>query len=173
MNKNTPYYLIAIGLFILLKFWMGTFDNDQLQFLLKPTDKVFGLVTGTHSDYSSDNGFFYYKFNILIDKSCSGYNFLLLCFVMLYFQIIRFANQPGFKLLLLVSCLGIAYILTILINSSRIIISVVQQNAKVDFLTLEPHIIHESIGVVTYLLFLLITYFLTDKILNKKYAQLT
>ncbi len=173
MTKNTPYYLIAIGLFVLLKFWIGTFDNDQLQFLLKPTDKVFGLVTGTHSDYNSESGYFYDKFNILIDKSCSGYNFLLLCFVMLYFQVIRFTKQIRFKLLLLPISLGFAYTLTILINSSRILISAVLQNAKFNFLTFEPHIIHESIGVVTYLSFLLITYFLTDKILNKKYAQLT
>jgi len=173
MNKNTLYYLIAIGLFVLLKFWIGTFDNDQLQFLLKLTDKVFGLVTGIHSDYNSESGYFYDKFNILIDKSCSGYNFLLLCFVMLYFQVIRFSKQTRFKLLLLPVSLGFAYTLTILINSSRILISAVLQNAKFDFLTFEPHIIHESIGVVTYLSFLLITYFLTDKILYKKYAQLT
>ncbi len=170
MNKNTLYYLIAIGLFILLKIWIGTFDNDQLQFLLKPTDKVFGLVTGTISDYNSESGYFYDKLNVVIDNSCSGYNFLLLCFVMLYFQVVRFAKQIKFKLLLLPASLCFAYILTIFINSSRIIISVVIQNAKFDFLTLEPHIIHESIGVVTYLSFLLITYFLTDRILNKKYA---
>ncbi len=173
MNKNTPYYLIAIGLFVLLKFWIGTFENDKLIFLLKPTDKIFELVTGTHSEYNSESGFYYGKFNIVIDKSCSGYNFLLLCFVMLYFQIIKYAKQFKFKLLLLFGSLSIAYVLTILINSSRIIISVVFQNAKFDFLNLEPHIIHESIGVITYLSFLLITYFLTEKILNKKYAQLT
>lgn len=173
MNKNIPYYLIAIGLFVLLKFWIGTFDNDQLQFLLRPTDMIFGLLTGSHSVYSSESGFFYEKFNILIDKSCSGYNFLLLCFIMLYFQIIKYEKQLKYKFLLLFVSLFIAYILTLLINSSRIIISVFIQNGKFDLFNFEPHIIHESIGVLTYLIFLVITYFLTNKILEKKYAKST
>jgi exosortase K len=173
MNKNIPYYLIAIGLFVLLKFWIGTFDNNQLIFLLIPTDKIFELVTGTQSEYNSEIGFFYDKLNIVIDKSCSGYNFLLLCFVMLYFQLVKYAKQFKFKLVLLFGSLSIAYFLTILINSSRIIISVVFQNVKFDFWDFEPHILHESIGVLTYLSFLLITYYSTEKILNKRYAQLT
>ena len=90
MNKNTLYYLIAIGLFVLLKFWIGTFDNDQLQFLLKLTDKVFGLVTGIHSDYNSESGYFYDKFNILIDKSCSGYNFRITSYNVCYTKLLRY-----------------------------------------------------------------------------------
>lgn len=92
---------------------------------------------------------------------------------MLYFQVIRFVKQIKFKLLLLPISLSITYILTILINSSRIIISIVLQNSKLYILNFKPHIIHEAIGVVTYLSFLLITYFLTEKILNKNYAKLT
>lgn len=173
MNKNTPYYLVAIAIFTLLKFWLGTFDNDKLVFLLKPTDKIFELATGVKSYYTTENGYYYDKFNIVIDKSCSGYNFLLLCFIMLYFQVIKYTEKAKYKLLLLPIGLSIAYVLTIFINSSRILISVVIQQATVDFLNFDPGIIHEAIGVVTYLSFLLITYLITEKILNKKYAQLT
>lgn len=170
MNKNITYHLIALGIFVLLKFWMGTFNNDQLTFLLKPTKYVFELVTGSQSVYSAESGYFYNAFNIVIDKSCSGYNFLLLCFVMLYFQMLKYAKQQKIKLLLLIASFIGAYLLTILINSSRIIISVLLQDSPIESVGVEPHIIHESIGVVTYLSFLLITYFLTDNLLKKKYA---
>jgi hypothetical protein len=40
MNKNLGYYLFAIGVFVLLKFWFGTFENDKLTFLLKPTNAM-------------------------------------------------------------------------------------------------------------------------------------
>ncbi len=170
MNKNLGYYLFAIGVFVLLKFWFGTFENDKLTFLLKPTNAIIELVTGTSAEYSSESGFYYHNFNFVIDKSCSGYNFLLLCFLMLYFQIIRYVKRHKYKFLLSFGCFALAYVLTILINSSRILISVVFQNASFAALNIDPGIIHESIGVVTYLSFLLITYVVIEKILNKKYA---
>jgi hypothetical protein len=40
-------------------------------------------LTGSHSVYISDKGYYHDNLNILIEKSCSGFNFLLLCFCML------------------------------------------------------------------------------------------
>lgn len=174
-SKNIPYYLIAIGLFVLFKFGFTYANNDNLLFLLKPTDKLVGLLTGSNSIYISDKGFFYNQLNIVIDKSCAGFNFWVLTFLMLTFLGLKYFDSNIKKLLAIPLALIGAYFLTIFVNTSRIFASIVIQNQMSDFLENQKHIIHETIGIVTNLTFLILTYFIIDRILIKKIhnAELT
>ncbi len=173
MNKNLPYYLLALSLFGLLKLWLGTFDNQELYFLLKPTDAIFSLVSGSKSVFTAQNGFFHERYQMVIEKSCSGYNFMLICFLMLYFLIIKFVKSRAFKVVWLLGALGISYVVTVFINSSRILVSVSLQDSIENLLHLDAALTHQSIGVLTNLTFLIIIYLLVEKIIIKKYAQLT
>jgi exosortase K len=171
LNKNIPYYFLVIGIFVLLKFWMGTFENEALAFLLRPTNEIIELLTGSHSVYEPELGYFYNDFNVVVDKSCSGYNFLLLCFVMTFIQVLRYLRRSIHKVLLLFTASAFAYVFTVLVNSARIVVTLFFQDLLVDLLNLSQNVVHESLGVITYLTFLLTIYLLIEKVLNNKYAQ--
>jgi exosortase K len=175
-SKNTPYYLITIGIFILLKFAFTLAVNDQLIFLLKPTDKIVELLTGSHAMYFSEKGYYHDSLNILIEKSCSGFNFMLLCFCMLTFLLLKHTEKPTHKLIIIPISLLLSYLLTIFVNASRIFVSIIVQHQASRFLTDRPHlIIHEIVGIITNLMFLIIIYYLSEKFLTNKYqnAKLT
>ena len=172
-NANIFFYLGATALFILLKFWLGTFGNNQLFFLLGPTNKIVEFVSGTDAIYSPGSGFFYGSLNVVIDKSCSGYNFLLLCYLMLFYLGVRHMKKASSKWLVFPAAFISAYILTLFINASRILVSVVLQPRIMALTNLPPGILHESIGVLTNLFFLIAIYTLVEKILIRKYAKLT
>ena len=175
-NKNIPFYLTTIGLFILLKFGYTLADNDSLILLLKPTDKIVGLLTGSHSVYFSDKGYYHDNLNILIEKSCSGFNFLLLCFCMLTFLFLKYANKTIFKFLSIPVALIASYFLTIFVNASRIFASIIMQQQANNILSERPHLIlHEIVGVITNLTFLILIYIVSEKFLTNKYqnAKLT
>ena len=70
MNRNIPYYLTAAGLFVLLKIGYTFVGNNDLTFLLKPTDKLVELLTGSRAVYTTENGYFHSALNIVIEKSC-------------------------------------------------------------------------------------------------------
>ncbi len=171
MIKNIAYYAVAIVLFVLLKFWFSTLQTDELLFLLAPISKILELSTGELSVYSSEHGFYYDRFNIVIDKSCSGYNYLLICFMVFYFQTVGHVKSTRCKILLVPVSLMLSYVLTIFVNSSRILVLLVSQDKISSLLHLDLRIVHEAIGVVTYLLFLIISYLATEKILNKQHAK--
>ena len=175
-NKNIPYYLTTIGLFILLKFGYTIADNDNLIFLLKPTEKIVGFLTSSHSFYLSDKGYYLVNLNILIEKSCSGFNFMLLCFCMLTFLLLKYADKIFFKYLIIPFSLVVSYLLTILVNTSRIFVSIIMQQQANNFLPDRPHLIlHEIVGVITNLTFLILIYIILEKFLTNKYqnAKLT
>ena len=174
-NKNIPYYLTAVGLFILLKFGFTHADNNDLTFLIKPTDKLVGLLTGSHSIYLSDSGYFHEHLNIIIDKSCSGFNFWVLCFLIFTYLTVKYSDENLSKILSIPCALIGAYLLTIIVNTSRIFASIVVQYQTKNIFLNQQHIIHEAIGIITNLSFLILVYILIEKILinrrhNAKFA---
>ena len=162
-------------IFIFLKFGFTIADNDDLTFLLKPTDKFVGLLTGTNSIYFSDKGYFHNTLNILIDKSCAGFNFWSLSFLMLTFLGLKYSNNKSKRIFIIPLALIVAYLFTIFTNTSRIFVSIVIQNQTSNIIESQQHNIHELIGIITNLSFLILVYFSTNEILIKRshYAKLT
>ena len=172
-RKNIPYYLTAIGLFILLKLGYTMAGTDDLIFLLSLTDKIVELSTGSQSVFIQGSGYFHQQLNILIDKSCSGFNFWLLCFLMLTFLTLKYSDNKAGKVSAVVSSFIGAYVLTILVNSARICTLIIIQNQNFP-LTKHP-IVHESVGITTNLTFLILIYLSVERVLinrntNAKFA---
>jgi len=171
-----PFYLAIIGLFILFKFLYRSADNNLLLFLLKPTSQIVSFLTGSSYVYSADSGFYYNSLNIIIEKSCSGFNFLLISFCATAFLFIKHTDNLIFKLIAIPTSLIVAHLLTILVNSARIFASIIVQQQANIFLPSRPHlIIHEIIGVTTNLSFLIVFYYVLEKLLANKFqnAKLT
>ena len=159
----------------MLKFGYTLADNNNLNFLLKPTDKLVGLLTGSHSVYLSESGYNHEHLNIIIDKSCSGFNFWILCFLLLTYLTIKYFDKTLNKILTIPTALIGVYLLTIFVNTSRIFASIVVQTHTKNILLNHQHIIHEAIGIITNLTFLILAYILIEKLLiykqhNAKFA---
>ena len=159
---------MAIGLFVILKFCYTHADNGNLLFLLKPTNTIVCFLTGSQSVYSTDNGYYYEALNILIDRSCSGFNFWILSFLLYTFLFLKYINKTALKTLVIPISFICAYILTIFTNSSRIFASIIVQNHSENFSPDTQHLIHEAVGIITNLTFLVLAYYLTEKKLRAK-----
>jgi exosortase K len=137
--------------------------------LIAPTNYLIELITSSPAQYAAESGYFHKELNIVIEKSCSGFNFWILCFIMLAFLALNYCSSYKQKILVLPTALFISYILTIFANSSRIILSILGQNAANDFIHPRPHLIlHNVIGTFVYLFFLIISYLVLNYILKKK-----
>jgi len=167
-NKKIIFYLITIIIFIVLKFAYSYANLVDLKFILYPTDKIVSLITNSSSQYISEVGFFHEKYNFIIEKSCSGFNFWALCFIMLSFLSIKHLNSKLNQAIAILFVLFISFFLTIFVNSSRIIVSIVVQNQASYYMSNNPHtVIHEIIGIIINLSFLILIYFLAEYFLNK------
>jgi exosortase K len=160
--------LIAIGIFILLKLGYTVADNNDLKFLLSPTNYLVELVTNSSSQYNSESGHFHKELNIVIEKSCSGFNFWTLFFIMMSFMLLNFYKSNTKKIFALPLALFFSYFLTIFANTSRIILSIAGQKTADNFITPRPHfVLHEIIGTFVYLFFLIASYLVINFILKK------
>ena len=171
-NKNIPHYLAGVGLFILLKFGFTVADNNALAFLLKPTNRLVELLTSSQSLYLPDNGYYHESLNIIIDKSCSGFNFWVLCFLLFTYLLVKHFDQPFSKTLAIPAALMSAYLLTIFVNTSRIFVSIIVQKLTSNISPDQQRILHEAIGIITNLTFLILAYIFIEKLLNSRKIQI-
>ena len=165
LTTNFWYYTIALTTFVVLKFVHTTLETEDLIFLLAPVNFLVELFTGTSSNWITDQGYFYSSLNIVINKSCSGFNFWLLCFLTLSFLLLAYTKTRNTKTAsLFVSFIG-AFFLTILVNSCRIYLLILLESLNLKW-TQNP-VIHEAVGVVTYLTFLIFIYGITQRIVTQ------
>ncbi len=158
-NKNTIYYIAAIIIFFLLKIFYSLTEITNLKFLLNPTNRIIELVTNSDSHFIATHGYFHEDLNILIDKSCSGFNFCIICFALIIYLFINFLKSRKQKIIAFPLSLILAYIFTIFANASRIIISIMAQGTADNYIGVRPHLnLHHLTGSFIYLFFLIIIY---------------
>ncbi len=158
----SPYLIVVVLISFIMKFWYKWSVNDDLLFILKPIDKMVRVYTNTTSVYKNDSGFYNEKLNIIIDKSCSGFNFWILSFFLFSFLIFKFLQNPFYKITSIPFILICTYIFGVFVNTSRIISSI---SIEKTFLHL-PYL-HQSIGIINNLIFLILTYYFIEYYFNK------
>lgn len=171
-KKNIGYYVIAILLFIVSKFAYSYAKNDMVTFLTKPTSKIISFITNSTAIYNPESGFYYENLNIVIDKSCSGFNFFILLYLLLFFSTIKIIQQEFYKIITIPTMLLLAYLITLFVNTSRILISIFIENKT----ALKYEWLHQAEGVFIYLSFLIIFYKLSEYLqtkIIKHHAKLT
>ncbi|MBC7451705.1 MAG: exosortase K [Cytophagales bacterium] len=151
--------MCVVTIVILLKIAISI-ENDDLTLLLKPVDRVVSLITDSPSVYLTDIGYIHHDLHIVIDKSCSGFNFFIICFTMLSMLIVRQVNKGRHKVMLLPAVVTCSYVLTIFANSSRILISIFLTHAAEFSKTYSW--LHQAEGVFVYLFFLISIYLIFE-----------
>lgn len=127
-----------------------------------------GIVSGAKSVYLPGIGYYFEQLNVVINKSCSGYNFWLLCFLMLSGVALNYYHSVFKKIVVLASSLILGYLFTVLVNSCRIITSIAVSNFN-SILLFDKQLVHQITGVTTNLSFLIIIYLSVNHLLIKKH----
>jgi len=167
-NYPVVYLLLIAFIFILLKLYHRTADTDDLLFLLSPIAKIVEVATGVSATYIPGSGYLYEHLGIIIDKSCSGFNFACLCFLIIYLPALKYLTGTRKRLLAIPVALLFSFLLTILANSSRILLSISIRTSTKRITEILPNWLHFAEGVFVYLFFLIVIYLLTNLILTQQ-----
>lgn len=167
-SKQTLIFpLLAISPALLLKWLQRDWSSDELRFLLYPVQFLVAIFTGQASVYLAGEGYQFSGF--IIEKSCAGVNFLVICWSTLAFLSIQNQLPRPIKIKALLLSIPLSYVLCILANTFRILSSLVLQRVP----GLHGPNVHEALGVVVYLSVLLSATAIFHHILNHpKHAKL-
>jgi exosortase K len=156
--RNLPYYLAIAGLFVLFKTAYTNFTTQSLQFLLVPVNKLIGIISGHAYTYLPGQGYYYPGLNMIIEKSCAGFSFMLICFVMLAFLLVSRSHRHVYKLTAIPVALLFAYVCAVFTNVSRIVISVFVLQHGGQYASIHYSRLHQVQGIFIYLVSLIAVY---------------
>lgn len=135
---------------------------DELWWILSPTARLVGVVTGTAFAVAPGEGYFSHERLFLIEKSCAGINFMIAAFGMVTLALFhRIGSCRSAAQVLGVSLLA-SYSAAVLVNAARITMAV--------WLAAEPNSmfrtsqIHRVEGIVVYFGGLVLLYELVQRL---------
>lgn len=166
-NNNLPYYGFIAFVFIVAKLIYRNIENEELLLLLQPVSYLVGFFTNSALHFTAENGFFMPDLNIIINESCSGFNFWLNSFVVISFAVVTEVAATKRKIILLLLTLLLTYFLTIIANTSRII-SILKVNSLMPTWNEKYEWFHAAQGTFVYLFYLIIFYLMAVKYLKSK-----
>ena len=166
-NKNLKYYLAAAALFVALKLFFIRAGSDDLRFLLGPTSFLVSAVINSPAEYQQETGYYLSGPDILIDKSCAGFNYWILGFMMVVFMALKYPLREGYRLAVIPLSLIISWVLTLFVNTSRILAATYATGA----INAAFPWFHQAQGAFIYLSFLVLFYLAFDYLLTLIYQS--
>jgi len=144
--------LTVLACLVLLKWLAGQGDSEKLAWLLYPTAEWVEALTGIPFEKEVGTGYVNLERQILIVPACAGVRFLAVSFSMCVFLGFVYLRSTRARWTWLCFSAAGAYLLTILTNAVRIVLSIYLHDIDIyggDWLT--PHRMHRVAGIATYL----------------------
>lgn len=158
-TADLPFYGMVALIFITAKLIYPYLATENLKVLLTPISYLVSFFTDSPISFSAESGYYLPLLNIVIDKSCSGFNFWLIGFIVIAFSFINNENArwrfgESHKIIRIIMSILMAYGLTIIANTSRII-SIIKMNQIFPSWNEQYEWLHAAQGTFVYLFFLI------------------
>ncbi len=171
MNSKVCFGLFALMLAFSLKFYYANASSDDLNWILKPT--AFIVESGTDLTFVHEQGTGYIDKTqgIIIAPVCSGVNFLIVSFCMAIFTGLSVINSIAKKAAWLFFSAVSAYLITVLVNSLRIVASIRSISIGNLITEIPAGILHKLDGILIFFSMLCVYHFLMTKLLNNSITK--
>lgn len=158
LNSNLFLYLLTIiGLFLLQSYSKNA-DNESLKWMLKPVSMGVSMITDLSFSFNKELGYVAENNFFTIEKSCAGINFFSIALLTVVFSFLNYFPQTVYKLLAFGNFIILTFVITIIVNVCRIVVSVqlIGLGEKWPFLASDK--MHTIQGTLFYCTFLLLYY---------------
>jgi len=158
LRENVFFY--AAGLLALagLKWHGHGAGAEDLEWMLRPLAGLVGWTGGIPFEREPGAGFISLSRGIVIAPSCAGLNFLIISFASLFFSFVHRIGGFRGKILWLALAGSFAFLLTLGVNTLRILLSMELYEWDIYGLLITPERVHRLAGTVLYLSALLAAY---------------
>ena len=155
-----------------LKVYYSTASANELLWILAPTTRMAELLSGKDFTFESFTGFMSSDHTFVIAVPCAGVNFLLTAFLMLGLRSLWRARFEAVSWRFLPISAVIAYVATLIANTTRIWIALEIQQHSIEFSWLTANQLHRLEGIVVYFGFLLLLFLVTERMEGAKTRSL-
>jgi len=151
-----------------LKFYYSNATADELLWILAPTTALVELLSGRSFAFESYTGYMASDHRFVIAVPCAGVNFLITAFLMLGLRRLWRDRFQTVSWTFLPITAALAFVATLIANTTRICIALEMQRRSVDVDGLSGNQLHRLEGIVIYFGFLLLLFMLSERMEGAK-----
>ena len=133
-----------------MKRYYSDADADRLWWILSPTARVAGAVSGVSFVAEPGAGYLSRERLFLIEKSCAGLNFMIAAFAMLAFTFRRRVTSFSSGAIVAAGSLLTAYLAAVIVNAARITIAMWLLAHPPAWSRMTPEQSHRLEGIIVY-----------------------
>jgi len=133
-----------------LKRYYADARADDLLWILTPTTRIVGVVTGADFTLQSGEGYFSRERMFLIEKSCAGINFMIAAFVMLVFALFSRVRSVSWGAGVLAMSSAAGYAAAVVVNAVRIVVAMWLAAHPGAIPSIDAADLHRLEGIVVY-----------------------
>ena len=181
--------LFCLACFGAGKLWYRQAETESLLWLLQPSTTLLSWLSGMSYAYLPHEGYLREDRAFLVHKDCSGFNFFLLALLVAFTIFLPRIRSLGALGKALFACTLASYLVTLLANTSRLLLTTLfllpttttttlalSPNTATTTLALppvttsilSPLVLHKGIGITVYLFFLILFSLLLWSIRNDR-----
>jgi exosortase K len=146
-----------------LKFYYSNATADELRWILAPTTALVELLSGRSFAFESYTGYMSSDHRFVIAVPCAGVNFLITAFLMLGLRRLWRDRLQGISWTFLPMTAALAYVATLIANTTRICIALEIQRRSFEIDWLSGNQLHRLEGILVYFGFLLLLFMLSER----------
>lgn len=157
-------YIATLALCSGFYLWLRQAPPDAPLFLLAPISRLSGVLSAVHFVFVPGTGFCGTSPSaaaVIIEKSCSGGNFLIILFSLLVFAQFRRLSRVIGKIPAFVGILLFSYLSSVITSALRVAASILLLDVS---LGISPVLAHNIIGILTYFTAICVCYLLAQRL---------
>ena len=154
--------LVVLGIWSMKRYYAGA-GADDLWWILSPTARLVGVITGATFAVAPGEGYFSHEHLFLIEKSCAGINFMIAAFGMLTFALLQRIESGVSGARVFAASLLASYAAAVLVNAARIAIALWLAAHPVAVSTFTSAQLHRFEGIAVYFGGLVLLYELVQR----------
>jgi exosortase K len=151
-----------------LKFYYSNATANELLWILAPTTRLVEMLSGRSFAFESYAGYVSSDHRFVIAVPCAGVNFLMTAFLMLALRRLWRERLQTVSWRFLPVTAAMAYVATLVTNTTRICIALEMQRRGVEVDGLSGNQLHRVEGIVVYFGFLLLLFMLSERMETAK-----
>src|SRR5215510_3107916 len=167
MNRQRMIWGAQLAIVLLcalaLKQYYSTATANELRWILAPTTALVELLSDRSFAFESYTGYMSSDHRFVIALPCAGVNFLITAFLMLGLRRLWRDRLQGVSWSFLPLTAALAYVTTVIANTTRIWVALEIQRRSVDVDGLSGNQLHRLEGIVIYFGFLLWLFMLSER----------
>jgi exosortase K len=153
-----------------LKRHYSTATAEALQWILAPTAWLVETIFRAPFVFEQHVGYVNQELRFAIAPSCAGVNFMIIAICAASVGFVTYMRTLRAKLALLCVSVALAYLATLGVNATRIVIALLLKAHPLSIVALSAAQIHHAEGIVVYFSSLCALYLLADRLLARAKA---